>query len=110
VVLLKRSTPSDGLTSQRSAGRHAGVRRDRLAAMAEELGHLRLHPGGAREQRRDDGFRRDLRPCRTALLKLGIVAIQLSMVRRQTSKRSARVSLVAPSLQALRAIPAFFGL
>jgi hypothetical protein len=37
------------------------------------------------------------------------VAIEVSTVRRETSNRSARVSLVAPSLQACRAILAVSG-
>jgi hypothetical protein len=37
------------------------------------------------------------------------VAIQVSTVRRETSNRSARVSLVAPSMQACRPIPAISG-
>jgi hypothetical protein len=39
--------------------------------MAEDLGHLLLHPRGAREQRRDHGFIRDLAALPYSSAKLG---------------------------------------
>jgi hypothetical protein len=39
--------------------------------MAEDLGHLLLHPRGAREQRRDHGLIRDLAAISYSVAKLG---------------------------------------
>jgi hypothetical protein len=78
--------------------------------MAEDLRLLHLHPRGAREQRRHHGQIRDLATLSYSIAKFGIVAIQLSMVRRETAKRAARIWLVAPAMQARLAISVFFGL